>query len=72
MSNKKIIEYGLDFFTFDQDLFEPNELFYTRVWFILNNLHSDDNTDDFETLVKKSRLMINERYYECEYGFKRE
>ena len=68
MSNKKIIEYGLDYYTFEQDLFEPNELFYTRVWFILNNLH----TDSFDTLIKKSRLMINEQYYECEYGFKKE
>ena len=67
MSNKKIIEYNLDFYTFEQDLFEPDELFYTRIWYVLSNLKLPDNKLDFETLIKKSRIKNNEQYYECEY-----
>ena len=64
MATKRIIEYGLDYYELDQDIFEPDELFYSRVWYILNNL----DKNDFETLVKKSRMEINKQYYECEYA----
>ena len=64
MKNKKIIEFGLDFYELEQDIFEPDELFYFRAWYILSNLKNGD----FETLVKKSRMIVNEKYYECTYS----
>lgn len=66
MTNKKVIEYNLDFYIVDQDLYEPDEVFYTRVWYILSNLNS---TSDFDILVKKSRITVNKQFYECEYSF---
>ena len=49
MKNKKVIEFGLDFYELEQDIFEPDELFYFRAWYILSNLKNED----FEILVKK-------------------
>lgn len=63
MKNKKIIEFGLDFYELEQDIFEPDELFYFRAWYILSNIKNES----FEILVKKSRIIVNEKYYECIY-----
>ena len=67
MNNTKIIQCGLDFYFLTQDLFEPNEMFFARVWYILKNLNSKDNKDNFETLVKKSRIIVNKERFECDY-----
>jgi hypothetical protein len=66
MRNKKIIEYNLDFYELEQDIFEPDELFYFRAWYIMSNLKNED-FETFETLIKKSRIIVNEQYYECTY-----
>ena len=66
MTNKKVIEYNLDFYIVERDLYEPDCVFYTRVWYILSNLNA---TSDFDILVKKSRIMVNQQFYECEYAF---
>jgi hypothetical protein len=60
---KKIVEYKLKFYEFDRDLFEPEEIFYERVWFIFKRLE----TDSIENLIKKSRIYINMKYHECTY-----
>ncbi|ATZ80498.1 hypothetical protein BMW23_0446 [Bodo saltans virus] len=65
MPQKQIIKIQNKFYIFEKDLFEPNELFYKRIWFILNNL----NNDDFDTLIKKSRINNNIEYLECTYDF---
>lgn len=67
MSNKKIIEHNLDFYLLEQDSFEPDEIFYSRVWYILSQLHSSGNKDNFDILIKKSRILANEKYHECKY-----
>ena len=41
--NNKIIEYNLDFYIIDQDLYEPDQLFYERVWYILSNYNKPNN-----------------------------
>lgn len=64
MKNKKIIEYNLDFYIIEQNLFEPDEIFYERSWYILLNLN---NILDYETLNKKSRIITNMKYLECCY-----
>ena len=68
MSSKKIIEYNQDFYLLDQDVYEPDEVFYSRAWYILNKLHSKDNKDDFNTLVKMSRILANIQNYKCEFS----
>jgi hypothetical protein len=65
-ANKKIIEYNLDFYLFDQDPFEPDEIFHSRVWYILGNLDTKDTVNE---LIKKSRILSNIEQHECEYNF---
>ena len=64
----KIIEYNLDFYIINQDLYEPDQLFYERVWLILSNYKSK-NPADFDKLVKNSIIKNNQIYFECEYIF---
>lgn len=58
---EKVTQYGLDFYKSKQDIFEPDELFYTRIWFIFKNGIPND------ILEKKSRIMINQKYLSCNY-----
>ncbi len=61
---KRIIEHNLNFFTMDQDLFEPDEIFADRINYVIKNL----GADNFDNLVKKSRLLVNIEIYGCEYN----
>jgi hypothetical protein len=64
MKDKQIIKLENKFYIFEKDLFEPNELFYRRIWFVILNLN---NGDDFNTLIKKSRIRNNIDYLKCSY-----
>ena len=61
---QRIIEHKLNYYIIEQDLFEPDELFYERVNYILKNI--DDN--DINILIKKSRIISNMQHYDCEYN----
>lgn len=60
----KIIEHNLDFYRIEQDLFEPDELFYERANYITKNL---DN-DKLDNLIKLSRIISNTKNFNCEYN----
>ena len=66
MTEHKIIEYNLDFYIIDKDVYEPDEIFYERKNYILNNLKKDT----FNNLVKNSRLLSNKKNYNCQYSDK--
>lgn len=62
---EKIINHKTKLYVIKQEIFEPNELFFERINFILENI----NNDVFENLIKKSLLDINNKYYNCEYSY---
>jgi len=56
----------LAFYKVTQDIFEPDDVFYDRVWYICNGMATDTDAN-FETLVKKSRMRAAIKQYGCEY-----
>jgi hypothetical protein len=60
---KKIIQYKTNFYIIEQQIFEPNEIFFERINFIIKNLE----LDEFTNLKKKSLLSANLKNYGCEY-----
>ncbi len=60
---KKIINHKTKFYIVEQQIFEPNEIFFERINFIFKNLEFDN----FENLKKKSLLSANLKNYGCEY-----
>lgn len=70
---EKIINHKKNLYVIKQQIFEPNELFFERVNFILKNIDNIDNIDNinndlFENLIKKSLLVTNNKNYGCEYS----
>jgi hypothetical protein len=64
--DNKLIEHNLNFYIVQQDLFEPDDVFQERVQYILLNL---DN-DNYDNLIKKSKIISNIKNYNCEYSEK--
>ena len=57
------VEFELNFYNIDQDIFESDYIFYERVWFILSNIGSSN----LENLEQQSKIMINKKYLNCTY-----
>ncbi len=63
-TEKKIFEHKFKFYIIEQDPYEPDDIFQYRVNFIISNLEKDN----YNNLVKKSRLLSNINNYGCEYN----
>lgn len=66
MNNIKIIKNNLDFFFVKQDLFEPDEIFEKRTNYLKKCMNN--NTETFDIIVKKSRIISNIQNMKCEYN----
>jgi hypothetical protein len=66
MMEQKIINYQNKLYIFTRDIFEPEELFHKRIWYVIKNLQYGEN---FNTLIKKSRIINNKEFYECKYDY---
>jgi len=64
MSKNRIIEHNLNFYVIEQDIFEPDEIFYERMKYIISNL----DKDKFDVLIKKSKIISNMKVYNCGYS----
>ena len=60
------IEYnGISYFI-QQDLYECNDLFYKRIWFISKN--QPKNKQELNELINYSLFWKNIKYYGCIYN----
>lgn len=64
MNKKKIIEYNLNFYILEKDIFETDEMFQYRIDYIISNLKKDS----FDNLIKMSRLTTNTHFWGSEYN----
>lgn len=63
-SKEKIFQHNFKLYVLKQMLYEPDELFFERINYIIKNLEKDT----FEKLEKKSLLISNSKNYGCEYN----
>lgn len=61
---KRLVEHNLNFYIIEQDIYEPDEIFQERVNYVTSNLESDT----FDNLIKKSRLLANIKNFGCTYN----
>ena len=66
---KEIIKHNSKLYIFEQDVYEPDNLFYERIWFVINGISESTTKKEFDILVKKSRIMNNIKYLEASYTF---
>ena len=64
MLRKQTIEHNLNFYVVEQDLYEPEEIFYERMKYITSNLEKDE----LDILVKKSKIISNKKIYNFSYN----
>jgi hypothetical protein len=61
---QEVFENKYGFFIINKDEYEPRELYMERVLYILNKIQ---NKDDLIKLEKESKMMINKKYFGCDY-----
>ena len=49
-----------------QELYEPDDVFHKRSWFIVNL--NPKTPDEFEEYTKYSKLWVNVHYNNCKYN----
>jgi hypothetical protein len=62
---EKIFQYKFKFYVLKQTLYEPDEIFFERINYMINNINLKNIT--FEQLERKSLLISNLKNYGCEY-----
>ena len=62
------LEYNGISYLIQQDLYECNDLFYKRIWFISKN--QPKNKQELNELINYSLFWKNIKYYGCIYNTK--
>ena len=65
----EVFEMNGIFYKFQQDKYEPREIYIDRIWFILNEIKNNKSKyKNFNELLTKSRIESNKKNLKCNYN----